>query len=153
MSEPREPAQAWPPVAELVPHEPPMRLVDELLDWAPDRARVRARVRANNPLAQAGKVPATILLELMAQAIAVAAGMNERVAGRRSDVGLLLGTRELDLHVTELVIGDELTIDVVRSIEQDKLARWACTVERGDQTLARAELNVWAGRPDEQQGA
>ena len=137
----------FPPVAELVPHEPPMLLVEELLAWTPERARVAATIRAGSPFVVGERMPAAILLEYMAQAIAVANGMADHVAGvELGEVGLLLGTRELELSVDELAVGDALELLVTREFSDGKLARYACvTVRAGepeDQALARATINV-----------
>jgi predicted hotdog family 3-hydroxylacyl-ACP dehydratase len=88
-------------------------------------------------------MPATILLEHMAQAIAAANGMADRVAGRASsEMGLLLGTRELELFCDELAVGEVLELRVVREFSDGKLARYACTAARADELLARATINV-----------
>lgn len=135
--------QPFPPVAELVPHEPPMLLVEELVEWSESAALVRATIRAGSPFVAGERMPATILLEYMAQAIAVANGMADRLRGRAaSEVGLLLGTRELDLQVDELAVGDVLELRVAREFRDDKLARYACTAERAGEQLARATINV-----------
>jgi predicted hotdog family 3-hydroxylacyl-ACP dehydratase len=131
----------YPPVAELVPHEPPMILVDELVEWSPTQARVRAHVRRGGPFVSDGRLPATILLEYMAQAIAVADGMAGRGNGRR-DIGLLLGVRELNLAVDFVSAGDTLDIHVVQRFLDDKMASYACEVRRDDQTLASGAVNV-----------
>jgi predicted hotdog family 3-hydroxylacyl-ACP dehydratase len=133
----------FPPVAELVPHEPPMLLVDELLEWTPERAVVRATIRAGGPFVSDDRLPATILLEYMAQAIAVAHGMADRVAGRSAaELGLLLGTRELTLDVDSLAVGETVELRVEREFSDGKLARYACTAARAGQRLAAATLNV-----------
>lgn len=131
-----------PPIAELVPHEPPMLLVDELVEWSPERARVRACVRAGNPFVEGGRAPALVLLEIMAQAVAAAGGMREHLRGSKPSRGFLLGTRELELAVDELALGDELELEVERLHDDGKLVRYACSARRGGDTLARAELNV-----------
>ena len=149
------------PVAELVPHEPPMLLVDELLEWCPERARVRATIRAGGPFVSGGRMPATILLEYMAQAIAVAEGMAERQGGAKQGgakrdehaVGLLLGTRDLELRVDALAVGDRLDLRVVREASDGKLARYACTAHRADdlrdEPLALASITVMITSADE----
>ncbi|HLT37495.1 MAG TPA: hypothetical protein VK034_14480 [Enhygromyxa sp.] len=160
----------FPPVAELVPHEPPMLLVDELLEWSPEAASIGATIRAGSPFVHGDRMPATILLELMAQAIAVANGMADRMAGRvagelssrpghraelsarpghRAEVGLLLGTRELELACEELSVGDTLELRVVREYADGKLARYACTATRAEQLLARATINVMTTTAEE----
>lgn len=140
-------ARSLPPIAELVPHEPPMLLIDELLAWTPVRARVRAQVRAGSPFVEAGRAPALVLIEIMAQAIAAASGMARRQTGGQPLRGVLLGTRELELTIDELAVGDVLIIDVARQLDDGTLARYACSVEREGQVVARAELNVMIERP------
>jgi len=77
-----------------------MLLVEQLVEWSEQAALVRATIRAGNPFVGGERMPATILLEYMAQAIAVANGMADRRRGKpASEVGLLLGTRELELCV------------------------------------------------------
>ena len=143
-------AARFPPVAELVPHEPPMLLVDELLEWSPDAALVRATIRAGNPFVSGDRMPATILLEHMAQAIAVANGMADRQAGRVvAEIGLLLGTRELELFCDELAVGETLELRVVLEFADDKLARYACTAARAGELLARATINVMTTAAEE----
>jgi predicted hotdog family 3-hydroxylacyl-ACP dehydratase len=136
----------FPPVADLVPHEAPMILVDELIEWSPTHARVRAQVRRGGPFVSDGRLPATILLEYMAQAIAVADGMSGRVTGRR-DIGLLLGVRELNLEVDAVAAGDLLDIHVVQRFCDDKLASYACEVRRDKQVLASGAVNVMISPP------
>jgi predicted hotdog family 3-hydroxylacyl-ACP dehydratase len=139
MADPR----SFPPVAELVPHEPPMLLVEALLEWSPDEALVGAKVRAGSPFVSGDRMPATILLEYMAQAIAVASGMTDHQQGRAiGEIGLLLGTRELELCCDELAVGDALELRVVREFADEKLARYACTTTRAGELLARATINV-----------
>lgn len=141
-----------PPVIELVPHEPPMLLIDELIEWSPAQALIHATIRPGNPFVSDGQMPATVLLEYMAQAIAAADGMAIRQgSGQGSgqgdgDVGLLLGTRELELRVDALALGDRLALRVVREYSDGKLARYACTAQRigdpEDELLAIATINV-----------
>jgi predicted hotdog family 3-hydroxylacyl-ACP dehydratase len=142
------PPSEFPPVAELVPHDAPMILVDELVEWSPTRARVRARVRRGGPFVTQGRLPATILLEYMAQAIAVADGMGARITGR-TDIGLLLGIRELDLAVAEVEVGDELDIHVEQRFADTKLASYDCEVRREGRRLAGGTVNVMIAPPEE----
>ena len=140
--------EAFPPVAELVPHDPPMILVDELVEWSQTEARVRAKIRAGGPFVVDGQVPATILLEYMAQAIAVADGMSARITGNR-DIGLLLGTRELSLACEGVSVGDELDILVHQEFADASIARYACEVQRGGERLADAVVNVMIAPPEQ----
>lgn len=149
MANPHEPQSGYPPVAQLVPHEAPMILVDELVEWSPTHAQVRAQVRRGGPFVQDGQLPATILLEYMAQAVAVAEGMSGRVSGRRDSpgMGVLLGVRELKLEIDAVEIGDVLDIHVAHRFRDDALASYDCEVRRTGQVLASGAVNVMRQGP------
>jgi predicted hotdog family 3-hydroxylacyl-ACP dehydratase len=134
-------ANAYPPIAELVPHEAPMILVDELVEWSPTHAHVRAQVRRGGPFVADSELSATILLEYMAQAVAAADGMGGRVSGRR-EIGVLLGVRELNLAIDAVAIGDVLDIHVAHRFRDDGLASYDCEVRRAGQVLASGAVNV-----------
>lgn len=146
MTNEHEPPSGYPPVAELVPHEAPMILVDELVAWSSTCAQVRAQVRRGGPFVADGQLPATILLEYMAQAVAVADGMNGRVSGRR-EIGLLLGVRELNLEIDAVAVGDVLDIHVAHRFADGTLASYDCEVRRATQLLARGTVNVMISPP------
>lgn len=146
MANEHEPPSGYPPVAQLIPHEAPMILVDELVAWTPTHAQVRAHVRRGGPFVVDGQLPATILLEYMAQAVAVADGMTGRVSGRR-EIGLLLGVRELNLEVDAVAIGELLDIHVAHRFSDGTLASYDCEVRRAQQVLARGTVNVMISPP------
>jgi predicted hotdog family 3-hydroxylacyl-ACP dehydratase len=128
-----------------------MILVDELIEWSPTRACVRAQVRRGGPFVSEGRLSATILLEYMAQAIAVADGMTARESGRvdRPDMGLLLGVRELKLTVDAVAVGDVLDIHVAPRFGDGTLASYDCEVRRTDELLASGAINVMLSTPGE----
>ena len=142
----------YPPVAQLVPHEPPMLLVDELIAWTSTTAQVRAKVRAGGPFVVEGRVPASILLEYMAQAIAVADGMTGHVTGREG-IGLLLGSRELRFEVDGVEVGDTLDMFVEQQFADSKIASYACRLEREGVQLASGVINVMITTAQEVMGA
>lgn len=148
-----EPPSGYPPVAELIPHEAPMILVDELVEWSPTHARVRAQVRRGGPFVGAGQLPGTILLEYMAQAVAVANGMSGRAAGRdpevsgHGEIGVLLGVRELNLEIDAVAIGELLDIHVAHRFSDGTLASYDCEVRRAGQVLASGAVNVMISPP------
>ena len=132
-----------PPIAEVVPHAPPMLLLDEVLSWAPGRARCGLTLRPDSPFVQAGRVRAVVALEYMGQAMAALAGLEARAAGQPPRVGLLLGTRELALSVGHLAVGDALEVDVERLHEDGNAAQFRGTVLRTGAVVATAVLSVY----------
>ena len=132
-----------PPIAEVVPHAPPMLLLDEVLSFEPGRARCRLTVRADSPLVQAGRVRAVVALEYMGQAMAALGGLEARAAGQPPHVGFLLGTRELALAVGHFSVGDTLEVDVERLHQEGSAAQFRGTVARRGVPVATAVLSVY----------
>jgi len=133
---------ALPRVAELLPHAPPMLLLDELLEVGPGFARCAVRVREDSVFVAEGRVRAVVALEYMGQAAAALAGFASREGGGRPAAGLLLGTRELTLRVPSFEVGDELIVDVKEEYKDERLSSFRCRVRRGGETVAEAVLNV-----------
>lgn len=142
-----------PPIRELLPHEPPMLLLDELVSWSPERAQLRATVRAGSPFVVDGRMPAACCLEYMAQAAAAARGIEQHLRGVAPSLGVLLGTRELRLELESLAVGDELDIAVTEEFSDQKLARYACELRRAGELVAAATLNVMSASVEELGGA
>ena len=136
---------ALPPVAELLPHSPPMILLDEVVEADGRRAVCRVRVRGDSPFAEGGKVPAVVAIEYMAQAVSAYAGLQARARGAPPRIGYLLGTRELTLEVDAFDVGDELVVEAVYVWGDETLGAFDCTVRRAGQTVAAATLNVHQG--------
>lgn len=132
-----------PPIAELVPHGPPMILLDELLEWSPGRARCGVRLGPNSSFMEDGRVRAVVAIEYMAQAVAACAGMDARAQGRPHGAGFLLGTRDLELSVSHLSAGDFLEIEVEYLSGDERLVSYCCRARKGLETVAAAVLNFY----------
>ena len=74
---------AFPGVLELLPHRPPMVLVEELLAVDEDRAvaRCRCRIGRDSPLLQDGRIPRMLMIEMLAQSAACLKGYIELKRG------------------------------------------------------------------------
>ncbi len=134
-----------PPVAELLPHAPPMVLIDELVEAAEGRVAARVTLRPDSPFVEDGRVPAIVAIEYMAQTIGAYAGLRARAAGGPPRIGFLLGTRELSLDVDAFAVGDELTIEARHVFGDEQLGSFQCELRRAGQTLASALVNVYEG--------
>jgi predicted hotdog family 3-hydroxylacyl-ACP dehydratase len=134
---------ALPPICELVPHAPPMILVDEMLDYAPGHARCVVRLRPDSLFVENGRVRALVAVEYMAQSVAAYAGMKSRRHGEPPSIGFLLGSRELKLAVDHFRAGDTLVVDVEHVFGDDQLGSFRCTVWRDEEIVAEAMVNVY----------
>lgn len=130
-------------LADLLPHRPPMVLLDELVEHAPGRARCRVRLRPDAPFMENGRVRAVVAIEYMGQAAAACAGLAAREGGRPPAPGLLLGTRELTLAVGHFEAGDELEVEAEHLAEDDRISSFRCAVRRAGATVAEAVLTVY----------
>ncbi|HEV8078587.1 MAG TPA: 3-hydroxylacyl-ACP dehydratase, partial [Marinobacter sp.] len=83
------------PVANYIPHQPPMRLIGELLSVEEYQVVVDARVSTDNVFfsADAGGVPTWVGIEYMAQAAAVWVGLHCERRGRPIAPAFLLSSR------------------------------------------------------------
>ncbi len=109
----------FPPVEALLPHRPPMLLVDRVVELAGGRVVCAGRIPAGNPLVDSGQAPAILALELAAQTAGVhlALTQRDREPAAQPAVGFLVAIRDGLLAVHHLAAGSELraTADLVGS--------------------------------------
>ncbi len=132
----------FPPVAELVPHESPMRWLDEVLDAGETHIVCGYTPLADSPLVDGAGLEAVVALEYMAQAIAAFAGLEGRAQGLPPKIGYLLGCRQLTLHRARLAVGVPLRIEVRRVFGDAALGNFACLVHDAQGLVAAAQLSV-----------
>jgi predicted hotdog family 3-hydroxylacyl-ACP dehydratase len=139
-------------VARLVPHRGPALLIDRVLAAGPEDVRVEARVRRDGLYATDDGLPAWVGLELMAQAIAVWAGLRRRERGEPPGLGFLTGTRRFDAAVASFPHGATLHVTARCELVGDNgLGVFACAVELDGRVVATANLSTYA--PPEGLGA
>jgi predicted hotdog family 3-hydroxylacyl-ACP dehydratase len=134
-----------PSPAQVLPHRPPMILIDELLSSSDDSLCARVRLREDSPFVEDGRVSSLVAIEYMAQTVAALAGLRKRARGEEVRRGYLLGCRELKLPVAELRAGDELTVRVRETWATDELGHFDCSVTRGEELVALGVLSVYQG--------
>lgn len=136
----------YPAIELLLPHRPPMLLLDDIasadVDGITCRARVAADVSATAPVA--GTIPARPIwtVELMAQACAAWLGLGAYRRGEPIAGGWLVGVRDMVVHVDTLPCATGLTIRARHGFGGERLASFECEVSQGALTLGRATLNV-----------
>jgi len=135
----------YPPLASLVPHGPPMLLLDELLDVSDESAVTRVTITPASPFFDHGGVPAIISLEYMAQTIAALAGVQLQGGGKRMKFGFLIACRQLTFHVDAFANGDDLRVEVHRSWVSDKMGEYSCQVSRAGKIVADGIVTVYEG--------
>lgn len=136
-----------PPLSALVPHRPPMLLVDELVAHEGRTVVCRTTIRDDHPFLEDGEVPALVAVELFAQAAAALVGLLAPAGGPSMQSGALLGSREVRLFTDALHVGDELEIRCTETWTVGPAAQMDCVLLRGGETIAEGSINVMAGEP------
>lgn len=139
--------EVFPALHAILPHRPPMILIDELVRCTTRQVVCAVTVRDGAPFVVDGRVPALISLEYFAQTVAAFYGYLSRDR-ERFTMGMLLGTRELELHTDYLHVGDVLTVTGHEQWNGGNLAQFRCELHRGRELLAHAAISVLhAGAP------
>src|ERR1700690_3252139 len=105
-------AASFGPVADYLPHRPPMLLIDEVVEMVGDRIVCRTTIHPDCVFAIDGQVHASAMIELVAQACAIAVGVRAAREGNPPKLGLIIGCREVTFDIDSFAVGDELVITV-----------------------------------------
>jgi predicted hotdog family 3-hydroxylacyl-ACP dehydratase len=132
----------YPPIDDLVPHAPPMRAIEELVDWEPGRARCRMVLRAHSVFAQGQKVPTIATLEFLAQTVAACLGYEAFQGGSGVRVGMIVGVRQMDFFVPFMNVGDELILDVSRVRGTEDVSTFTGEARIGTNVVSRAHMTL-----------
>ena len=135
--------------AELLPHRPPMILLDEIVSC--DQASLVAAVTVGEAtlFREPEGVPVHVGLEYMAQACGAYAGAVARESGEPVRIGFLLGTRQYRAHVPWFRLGDRLTVSATLLYQDEQMGAFDCRIEVRGRLAAEAQLNVYQPDPAE----
>lgn len=135
-------------IASLLPHRPPMVLIDgvEAFDPAAKRVVVSVKIDDSNPLFSDGGVPSWVAIEYMAQASAALVGLRDRsrVPDCAPRAGMLLGTRRMDVGLPRFVAGETYHASAECVFEDSDAASFQCEIrDAADCVVASATLNAY----------
>lgn len=134
---------SYPSIQSLLPHEPPMLWVDEVLAHEEDSVTCRLTLRDEHVFMEDGKVEPIVAIEWMAQAVAALVGLWDRSNELDVRPGFLIAIPEARLEIDEFLLGDELTLRAKRVWGDQQLASFECEVERLGTRVASAQLSVY----------
>jgi len=134
-----------PPLSELIPHRPPMLLLDRVLSFDADRVACAARPTHTSIFARQGMIPAVVLLEYMAQATAACLALGRPHDPSARGHGLLVAVRHFSLACAEIAFDTELVVLAALSATAGRAANFGCRVDAAvsGTELASAELTVY----------
>lgn len=130
------------PVRELLPHEPPMVLLDKVISCEESSLVAEVVISRESMFCDESGVPGWVGIEYMAQSVAAHAGALARQRGDEPAIGYLLGTRSYKSAVSAFPIGSLLTIVVEPLFVEIGLGAFACRIDMGG-TVAEATINVY----------
>lgn len=107
------------PLAEVMPHQGKMLLLDRILEWDDEQLRALAVIRRDLPMSDDQGLPAYVGLELMAQAAAALAGCHARSQQIPPQIGFLVGSRRYHCNCSYFPLGAALEIQVRQSLRGD----------------------------------
>jgi predicted hotdog family 3-hydroxylacyl-ACP dehydratase len=130
-------------VSHIIPHKPPMLLIDRLLE-VNERASVsEMTVRADMIFVDTdGRLDEVSYPEIISQAVAAHEGF-KRFGSRNPLVeGFLLGIRNLEI-LGESFAGDTLNISLYKKTKFGDFGILTGEVFNGEKLIARGEIKVW----------
>ena len=133
---------ALPTIAEMLPHRPPMILIDAVTAFDFETITCTRRVDASEPYVIDGKVSAAVAIEYLAQTVATQRGLDGLLRGLPVVKGVLAACRSMSLHVGEFAVGDELTIHAQSLGQMAHIASFRGRIERAGVLVAEAVIQV-----------
>ncbi|WP_339615831.1 hypothetical protein [uncultured Gilvimarinus sp.] len=136
-------------LANYIPHQAPMRLVDTLLSSSPLEVEVEAHILADNIFydASRGGVPAWTGIEYMAQAAAVWVGIEDTRLSKPIEPAFLISSRQYTAHCPLFALGEPLRIRVHADLVDGPLVAFRGTIHNRTGLLAEAIFTAY--RPDD----
>lgn len=133
----------FPAITELLPHRPPMVLLDEVLTFDDPTATCRVTLNEASMFMEQGVLRAVVALEYMAQCVGVCTSLRALTRGEPVSAGYLIGARELQLEREQFQAGDELLVEATLAFDGEKMGSFDCRVLRRDELVACGVLSVY----------
>ncbi len=120
--------ETYPPMATLLPHRPPMILIDRLVAAQPTESTCEVTIGSQTLFLETSGVPSYVGIEYMAQAVAAHGGYQSYQAAKPIDPGFLLGTPQWQSFCRFFEVGQTLRIHVTHIWGDHQFMRFHCTV-------------------------
>ena len=132
----------YPPVETTLPHEPPMVLLDHILQSDSSRTECVVKIREDSPFLTAKGVPCVISLEYMAQCIGAHVGLEAFERGEKPELGFLIGCRNIEFHVAYLPLGSDLVVVAEEGMSVAGFGYFHCEIRNQKHLVAAGALSV-----------
>jgi 3-hydroxyacyl-[acyl-carrier-protein] dehydratase len=136
------------PAESLIPHRPPMRLVDTLLSREEGGGVTESIFPAGAVMAdERGAIDEVALVELIAQSYAAIKGHIDLVDGKPVGKGYLVGISRLKISGAAFA-GDRLLTTIRTAGSFSGFAVIEGVVSRGGETVASGTMKLWLPEPE-----
>ena len=136
-----------PSLGELLPHRPPMVLLDGFKEPSGSgEVEAHVDVTAASPFyeAELGGVPACVALEYMAQTMALGIGILRNRAGMPPKMGFVLGSRKLEVSVPFFKPGERYAIRAENTYQDESFGSFDCTIrDAAGEVVAKAQVTAF----------
>ena len=141
--------QKFPELIEIIPHRPPMVLLDAIAEVGVDFMSTTVRIHENSLFYETDRgVPVWVGLEYMAQTAAALIGDEGRRNKADIKLGFLLGSRRFETSISYFTLGTKVHIKVTRLFQEGEVGQFQGLItNQHGQKLAWA--NVIAFMPDD----
>lgn len=133
-------------IEELLPHSPPMVLIDEIVDYSTDHlvAKINCNKQSRFFDNTINGVPGWVGLEYMAQSIAAYAGVQAKIKHQPIKLGFLLGARKYEMLQSTFLCGFSYNVSVTQLyMDESGLGKFDCMISHQQSCFAKAKLNVY----------
>jgi len=137
-------------IDDYIPHRPPMRLIEELVEGGEDGVSTRVMIRRDSTFfnEQLKGVPAWVGLEYMAQTAAVWVGMDDLRHQRPVELGFLVSARQYQAKQPVFPLDSRLIVTVKRQFGEDAIVVFNGDI-RAENGEEFASAHFTAYRPDD----
>lgn len=138
-----------PPIAQLVPHDGPMVLLDRVLAGGEDTLCAEVAIGPDTVFCDGAGVGSWVGIEYMAQAIAAYNGYKGYLRGELPKVGFLLGARRYHASVPLFALGSVLHVRVQHAMQgENGLAAFECRIDDAADGAVLAHATITVFEPD-----
>jgi predicted hotdog family 3-hydroxylacyl-ACP dehydratase len=139
------PAPGSPDLDDLLPHRPPMRMVETIESETDDGVECAARVPAGSAFDSGGTAPVLVALEMAAQTAALFEALRRlRETGQAgARIGYLVGARDVGFGRARVPVGQAFRAAVRLSGMALPLSTYAFEVAQEGEVVASGTLSTW----------
>ncbi len=137
-----------PTVDQVLPHEPPMILLDRLVRKTETGLISEVQIRDGIPFFDDGVVPAFVGVEYMAQTVAAYAGVESIGNGGQAEIGFLLGVQNFTSQCRSFFNGQILQVAVDHDWGDSQLMHFMGVITNSETKVVLQEAQLSAFKPE-----